>query len=171
MKNQTKKMVLLALLCAAGILMQLLESFVPVVVLVPGFKIGLANICGLYALYAFGPSEMLTVTLLRVVLASLATGTLFSIPFILSMSGSLAACLAMAVCRKAGIFSIYGVSIAGAAAHTITQVLVITILYQQYFMQLFLPVLLALSIVSGLLIAMLAALMLKRLPAWNGKTI
>ena len=39
-----KKSVILAFLVAAGILLQLLESFVGVFMIVPGYKIGLANI-------------------------------------------------------------------------------------------------------------------------------
>lgn len=164
----TRRMVVLALLIAAGILLQLIESFFPVVMIVPGYKLGLANICSLYALYAFGSREMVIVMLLRVFLSCLAQGTLFSVPFILSLSGSVLAALAMALAKKAGIFSIYGVSVAGAAAHTFGQVIAVTLLYQQYFMQLFLPVLLALSIVSGLCIALLCSALLKRVPGAVG---
>jgi heptaprenyl diphosphate synthase len=64
---------------------------------------------------------------------------------------------------KLNLFSIYGVSVLGACFHSIGQVIAITFIYQQYFMQLFLPVLLALSIVSGLCIALLTAQLLKRL--------
>lgn len=160
--SSIRKMVQLSMLVAAGILLQLIESFFPVVMIVPGYKIGLANIVGLYALYAFGIRDMAAVTLLRIFLAALGMGTLFSVSFILSLSGGILAILAMALTYKAGIFSIYGVSVAGAAAHSFGQVMAITVLYQQYFMQLYLPVLLALSIVSGLCIALLSAQLLKR---------
>ena len=78
-------------------------------------------------------------------------GTLFSVSFWLSLSGGLLACLAMIIAYKSKAFSIYGVSILGASFHNIGQVIAITWIYQQYFMQLFLPILLALSIVSGIL--------------------
>lgn len=162
-RSQTRKLITLSMLVAAGILMQLIEAFFPVVMIVPGYKIGLANIAGLYALYAFGIREMITVTLLRVVLAGIASGSIFSIGFMLSLCGSTLAVLAMAIAYKAGIFSIYGVSTAGAGAHSLGQVLGVIVIYQQYFMQLFLPVLLALSIVSGLCIALLTLQLLRRL--------
>ncbi|MBD5424489.1 MAG: Gx transporter family protein, partial [Allobaculum sp.] len=120
-----KKITILAMLIAVGILMQLIESFFPIVMIIPGYKIGLANIAGLFALYAFGIQEMVIVTFLRIFLASLATGTLFSIPFILSISGCTLSCLAMALAKKSGWFTIYGVSVAGAASHTLGQVLAI----------------------------------------------
>lgn len=150
-----KKSVILAFLVAAGILLQLLESFVGVFMIVPGYKIGLANIAGLFALYMYDEKSMAYVSLLRIFLSSLMQGTLFSVSFWLSLSGGLLACLAMIVAYKSKVFSIYGISILGASFHNIGQVIAITWIYQQYFMQLFLPILLALSIVSGILIAVI----------------
>lgn len=150
-----KKSVILAFLVAAGILLQLLESFVGVFMIVPGYKIGLANIAGLFALYMYDEKSMAYVSLLRIFLSSLMQGTLFSVSFWLSLSGGLLACLAMIIAYKSKVFSIYGVSILGASFHNIGQVIAITWIYQQYFMQLFLPILLALSIVSGILIAVM----------------
>ena len=147
-----KKSVILAFLVAAGILLQLLESFVGVFMIVPGYKIGLANIAGLFALYMYDEKSMTYVSLLRICLMQ---GTLFSVSFWLSLSGGLLACLAMIIAYKSKAFSIYGVSILGASFHNIGQVIAITWIYQQYFMQLFLPILLALSIVSGILIAVI----------------
>lgn len=150
-----KKSVILAFLVAAGILLQLLESFVGVFMIVPGYKIGLANIAGLFALYMYDEKSMAYVSLLRIFLSSLMQGTLFSVSFWLSLSGGLLACLAMIIAYKSKAFSIYGVSILGASFHNIGQVIAITWIYQQYFMRLFLPILLALSIVSGILIAVI----------------
>ena len=150
-----KKSVILAFLVAAGILLQLLESFVGVFMIVPGYKIGLANIAGLFPLYMYDEKSMAYVSLLRIFLSSLMQGTLFSVSFWLSLSGGLLACLAMIIAYKSKVFSIYGVSILGASFHNIGQVIAITWIYQQYFMQLFLPILLALSIVSGILIAVI----------------
>ena len=150
-----KKSVILAFLVAAGILLQLLESFVGVFMIVPGYKIGLANIAGLFALYMYDEKSMAYVSLLRIFLSSLMQGTLFSVSFWLSLSGGLLACLAMIIAYKSKVFSIYGVSILGASFHNIGQVIAITWIYQQYFMQLFLPILFALSIVSGILIAVI----------------
>ena len=103
------------------------------------------------------------VTVCRIFLAGLLTGSLFSVGFMLSVSGAILALLAMTLAKRSGLFSIYGVSVAGAAAHSVGQVLAVTAIYQQYFMQMFLPVLLALSIVSGLLIALVTERLLKRM--------
>ena len=159
----TKKGVILAFLIALGIVFQLIESFFPIVLVVPGYKIGIANIVSLFALYAYGPKDMAIVTTGRIFLASLLQGTLFSIAFLLSVSGGLLSMFAMILAYRSKVFSIYGVSVLGACFHNVGQVLAITYIYQQYFMQLFLPILLALSIVSGLCIALLTRQILLRM--------
>lgn len=159
----TKKSVLLAFLVAVGIVLQLLESFVPVVMIVPGYKIGLANIASLFALYMYDKKSMVIVSLMRIFLASLMQGTLFSVSFWLSCSGGILACVAMLIGYELKRFTIYGVSILGASFHNVGQVIAVTVIYQQYFMQLFLPILLAMSIISGILIAVLCSQVLNRI--------
>lgn len=58
-------------------MLQIIESFVPVVIFVPGFKIGFANIVSLLTLMLWDIPSMWCVTLLRIVLASLMMGTIF----------------------------------------------------------------------------------------------
>ena len=144
---RVKKSVILAFLVAVGILLQLLESFVGIFMIVPGYKIGLANIAGLFALYMYDEKSLAYVSLLRIILSSLMQGMLLA--------------------YRSKVFSIYGVSILGASFHNIGQVIAITWIYQQYFMQLFLPILLALSIVSGILIAVVCRRVLDRLSGGN----
>lgn len=148
---------------AVGILLQLVESFVPIVMIVPGFKIGLANLASLFALMIYDKKSMWTVGMGRIFLSAILQGTLFSVAFWLSLSGGLLSLLAMSIGADVKVFSIYGISILGAAFHSVGQVIAITWIYQQYFMQLFLPILLALSIVSGLVVAILSQKMLDRL--------
>ena len=148
---------------AVGILLQLIESFVPIVMIVPGFKIGLANLASLFALMIYDKKSMWIVGMGRIFLSAILQGTLFSVAFWLSLSGGLLSLLAMSIGADFKVFSIYGISILGAAFHSVGQVIAVTWIYQQYFMQLFLPILLALSIVSGLVVAILSQKMLDRL--------
>ncbi len=168
-RNQFQTITTLAMLTAIGIILQLVEAFFPLIVVIPGYKIGLANIAGLFALYAYGSKEMVIVTALRVFIAALATGTLFSVSFILSVTGCTLSCVAMILAKKTNLFSIYGVSVCGAVFHTFGQTLAISLIYQQFFMGGLLPVLTALSVVSGLGIAWITAVLLKRLrpKQWN----
>ncbi len=131
---------------------------------VPGFRLGLANILSLIALYYFDARALFTIGIVRVLFASLLSGMLFATSFWLSLAGMLLSALAMTIARRCSCFSIYGVSVLGSAAHCVAQVMVVTWIYQQFFMQALLPILVALSIPTGLLIAMLADQVLKRLP-------
>ena len=159
----TRKAVELAFLMAAGIVLQIMESFLPVVFIVPGFKIGFANIIALYTLYNYDTRSMWIVGIGRIFMASLLQGLLFSVSFWLSLAGGLLSLSIMSLLHRTGKFSIYGVSVAGAACHSIGQGAAVTFIYQQFFMQLYLPVLLALSIVSGLCIGILAGQLIRRL--------
>ena len=159
----TRKSVNLGFLMAVGILLQLIERFVPIVMIVPGFKIGLANLASLFALMIYDKKSMWIVGMGRIFLSAILQGTLFSVAFWLSLSGGLLSLIAMSIAADVKVFSIYGISILGAAFHSVGQVIAVTWIYQQYFMQLFLPILLALSIVSGLVVAILSQKMLDRL--------
>lgn len=159
----TRKTVILALFIAVGILLQLMESFIPILMIVPGFKIGFANLVSVMALMIYDRKSMWIVSLSRIFLSSLLQGTLFGISFYLSLTGGLIALIFMTIADRTQVFSIYGMSILGAAGHSIGQVLMVTWIYQQYFMQLYLPILLALSIVSGFIIAMISQKMMDRL--------
>ena len=162
--KRVQKLTLFAMLCALAIVFHYVESMVVIPLPVPGFRLGLANILSLIALYYFDARALLTIGIVRVLFASLLSGMLFATSFWLSLSGMLLSALTMTIARRCSCFSIYGVSVLGSAAHCVAQVMVVTWIYQQFFMQALLPILVALSIPTGLLIAMLADQVLKRLP-------
>lgn len=162
--KRVQKLTLFAMLCALAIVFHYVESMVVIPLPVPGFRLGLANILSLIALYYFDARALFTIGIVRVLFASLLSGMLFATSFWLSLAGMLLSALAMTIARHCSCFSIYGVSVLGSAAHCVAQVMVVTWIYQQFFMQALLPILVALSIPTGLLIAMLADQVLKRLP-------
>ena len=162
--KRVQKLTLFAMLCALAIVFHYVESMVVIPLPVPGFRLGLANILSLIALYYFDARALFTIGIVRVLFASLLSGMLVATSFWLSLAGMLLSALAMTIARRCSCFSIYGVSVLGSAAHCVAQVMVVTWIYQQFFMQALLPILVALSIPTGLLIAMLADQVLKRLP-------
>ena len=162
--KRVQKLTLFAMLCALAIVFHYVESMVVIPLPVPGFRLGLTNILSLIALYYFDARALFTIGIVRVLFASLLSGMLFATSFWLSLSGMLLSALTMTIARRCSCFSIYGVSVLGSAAHCVAQVMVVTWIYQQFFMQALLPILVALSIPTGLLIAMLADQVLKRLP-------
>lgn len=60
--NRTKRVCVISMLLAMAIVLNIVESFIPVYI--PGVKLGLANIVILIMLYEFQPGEALAVDLL-----------------------------------------------------------------------------------------------------------
>ena len=163
MMSKTRNMTMITMLIALSIVFHMVESMVPVPVPIPGFRLGLANIVGLIALYLFGARIMLEVNFMRVVLASLLRGTLFGTGFWLSLCGVALSTMAGICAKKKTGMSIYGVSVISSVFHSIGQVMAVTFIYQQFFMQAILPLLTLLAVPTGLLIAYIAKAVLKRI--------
>lgn len=161
--GKTQKMTTITMLVALSIIFHMVESMIPVPVPIPGFRLGLANIVGLLALYMFGTKSMLSINILRVVLASLLRGVIFGTGFWLSLSGVLISSVLCILAKRHTNMSIYGVSVIGSVFHSIGQVLAVTFIYQQFFMQAILPLLTLLAIPTGLLIAFIAQQVLQRI--------
>lgn len=161
--NRTKRMTTITMLVAISILFHMIESMIPVPVPVPGFKLGLANIVGLIALYLFNGKVMLEINLMRVVVASLLRGTLFATGFWLSLCGVILSSIAMILAYRFSKMSMYGVSVAGSTFHAVGQVIAVTWIYQQFFMQAMLPLLILLGIPTGLMMAYIGRAVEKRI--------
>jgi heptaprenyl diphosphate synthase len=85
-------------------------------------RFGLANIAVLVALAVLGEKSALAVSVLRVGIVGLATGTLFGPVSVLAVSGALASWAAMVLAfRSSARFTFVGISIAGASAHVTAQ--------------------------------------------------
>ena len=87
----TRRLVLTALLTACALAVNIAEGALPMPA--PGIKLGAANVFSLAALVLMGAREAFAVTLLRVSLAWLATGTLFAL--FCGLAGGLAATAVM----------------------------------------------------------------------------
>lgn len=160
---KTRKLTTMAMLTSIGIIFQIIEGSIPLPFVVPGFKLGLANIVGLIALYKYGTSEMIGINFLRVFIAALLRGTLLLPSFYLSLAGMILSTIATILGKNCKIFSIYGVSILGSAFHAVGQVIMISFLYQQFYMQALLPILVILAIPTGILTATIALQVQKRI--------
>lgn len=161
--SKTQRMMYVTMLSALAILFHMVESMIPLPVPVPGFKLGLANIIGLIALYRFGFAAMMEVNVMRVVIASLLRGIIFNTPFYLSLGGILLSSVAAYAAMKKSPMSIYGVSVASAVFHCIGQVIVVTWIYSQFLMASLMPILLILAIPTGLCTGYISSMVLKRI--------
>ena len=120
---KTKRIVYLSILLSLAVIVNYLESLIPSFGL-PGVRLGLTNIVILLILYNFSFPEAFLITLLRVFLVGLVRGTLFSIPFFMSLSGATLSVILMFILKQLKIFTEIGVSIGGAFIHAVGQILI-----------------------------------------------
>lgn len=158
------KITQLALFLAIGIILNIVESMIPLPIPIPGVKLGLANTIGLVLLYYYGPSEYLGVGFLRVLIVGVIRTGIGSFAFLLSLSGwlisSLVAVLLYFIAKK--FVSMYGLSAASGAFHGVGQILMAMILYNTSGLVLYLGLLMVTGVISGLLTATVTSLILQK---------
>ena len=149
--NKTQRLVRAALLTALALGLSWMERFIPLQLLVPlpGIKLGLANLVTLFALYFLGGRMALAILCVRCLLGSLFGGGVTA--FCFSITGGLLALAVMALARRLPVLSVYGVSILGAAAHHVGQILVAVALLRSGYVVAYLPFLLLVAIATGFL--------------------
>ena len=146
----TRKLVLFSFLVTLGTTLHVFEAMLPNPLPFPGVKLGLANIVTLLAIYMYGLREGLIVAVLRVLFGSLLIGTLFSVSFMMSLTGAVISSLVMAILyRYIHVFSILGVSMAGAVSHNVGQLLMASYLIETKSIFFYLPVLIVVGLPTG----------------------
>ncbi len=161
--RKTRKMTQLSMFLAIGIILQILETMIPLPVLIPGVKLGFAQVVGLIVLKRYGIKEMFIVNIMRVVMVGLLR-TGFGLTFTIALTGTLFASIIMALFEKSDRFTIFGISVAGSSLHMVGQVATVSFYYTQYFLLVtYLPLLLILSLVTGLFTGSVANIVLRRL--------
>lgn len=137
------------------------ESLIPIQIGIPGVKLGLANLMIVIALYKMSLKETYLLSITRVVLSGFLFGNMFAILY--SLAGGLLSLTVMAVLKKAGGFSVMGVSIAGGVFHNIGQLIIAMIVVETFSVAYYIPVLLIAGVITGLLIGIAANETLKRI--------
>lgn len=153
----THKIVRLAIFLALGIVLNIVESLIPIPIAVPGIRLGLANTMGLIVLYFYSPKEYIAIGFLRVFFVALLRTGLGSISFILSLTGWAVSTMVTLLIYMFGKASIYGLSIISALFHQVGQIIMVIILYQLPEMINYLPVLLITGGISGALVGFISS--------------
>ena len=166
--RKTKQISLCALLLALALALSYLERFVPLqlAIPIPGFKLGLANIVTMLALCLFPKRYALLILIPRCILGAVFGGGITGLVF--SLCGGLLALGCMALAMSNSRLSIYGISILGAAAHNLGQILAAMGLMRSVYVGAYLPWLLMMGIVTGMLTGSICAGILKVLPRQGG---
>lgn len=155
---ELKQFTRLSMLLALSIVLSIIESMIPLLngIMIPGLKLGLANIIIVFILYTYGVKEALYVSLLRVLLVGLLRTGLFNITFFFSLSGAIISLLFMFGLKKFP-FSILGVSVVGSLGHSLGQVITAIIFLNNINLLYYLPWLLLFSIPTGICVGLLAS--------------
>lgn len=165
--RKTKRLTLCAILIALAMALSYTERFIPLQMLVPlpGVKLGLANIVTLMALYLMGPKAAFAILIPRCIFGAIFGGGITGLAF--SLIGGLLAMCVMALSRKIPVFSVYGVSILGAAAHNVGQILAAMVLMNSVYIGAYLPYLLGVALFTGFATGAACAGILRALKAVN----
>ncbi|MDD5885328.1 MAG: Gx transporter family protein [Erysipelotrichaceae bacterium] len=162
-KFNVHRIAFLAVMLALAILLGYVESLIPN--WVPGVKPGLANLVVLILLYTFPFYDALLISLLRVFLVALIRGSIFQLPFYLSLGGAILSFVAMLSAKYCLRFlTVYGVSLLGAYAHGIGQLLVAAWMTETWAVFYYFPFISLISLATGLATAFLADRLLKSAP-------
>lgn len=149
-----------ALLTALAMVLSWLESMIPLPVLLPGMKVGLANLVVVFALYRLSFREAAVISLARVLLASAAFGNAYSLAY--SLAGAALSLPVMAGLKRLDRFSVLGVSIAGGVCHNMGQLLVAVAVLGTARLGWYLPVLIASGTAAGVAIGAVGGVVVRR---------
>ncbi len=152
---EIKKISRIAILLALSVVLNIIESFIPFFNgIIPGFKLGLANIIILLVIYTYNFKDALLVSVLRVFLVGILRTGLFSMSFFFSLGGAIISVIVMYLAKKFTKLSIIGVSIMGSISHTLGQIIVAIIFYNINMLY-YMAWALALALPTGILIGFL----------------
>ena len=158
---KTRKLVLLALLSAIALTIFMLEAQLPALVPLPGVKMGLANIVTVFTVFLLGPREGAAVLFVRIFLGAVFSGN-FSTILYSAGGGSLAILTTIGLRRVLKNNQLWAAGCAGAVAHSIGQMAVAVAVTGTPGLLVYLPVMIAISIVTGLFTGLCAQFLLNR---------
>ena len=166
---RTEKLTQCAVLTALALALSLLERALPLTAWIPlpGVKLGLGNIVTLVALLTLGAPYAAAILLLRAVLGSIFAGSITSLAY--ALAGGALALASMAIASRSRRLSVYGVSILGAASHSVGQILAAAVLLGSGAVFSYLPLLLLVSVATGALVGAATAGVLRGWDAWRGR--
>lgn len=146
-----KKLIFLAIMISISIVLSIVESMISVwIFIIPGVKLGLANIITLIILYTYGKKEAFLVVVIRILLVALVSPVSTVISFSLSVSGGLFAILAMILVKEVKSLSILSVSVVGALMHMVGQITVAIFILDTPTLIYYLPYMILISIPTGI---------------------
>ena len=163
MSKKSKTTALIGVFTALAMVLAYIEVIIPpLFAAVPGIKMGLPNIIIVFLLYRKGDAFAAFVSLLRIIMVSMLFANAMAL--IYSLAGGILSLLVMIILRRLNFLSTVGVSVAGGVAHNVGQILMAMLLLETSELGYYLVVLIVTGTISGILIGLCGALLIKRIP-------
>ncbi|HKM43318.1 MAG TPA: Gx transporter family protein [Limnochordia bacterium] len=151
--SHTRRVVYLGLATGLALGLHIFEAMIPMPtdIMVPGVKLGLANIVTLYVIMNFGTKDGIVIAVLRTLLGSLMSGTFMTPTFYFSFAGGVISAIVMGLLYKhaSKYFSMMGISLVGAVTHNVAQLTVAGLMIEQSLILIYLPVMLFAALPTG----------------------
>lgn len=161
MKNNIsiKKIALIAIFITLSLILSYVDNLIPINIVVPGIKIGLANLIIIYSLYMLGIKEAIFISIIRVVISSILFGSILT--FVYSLTGAIVSLLIMVILKSFTSLTVITISIIGGVMHNMTQIIVAIILMNTKEIVYYLPILILTGVISGMMIGIFSTLLIK----------
>ena len=163
---KTRKLTTLGLLTAIALTIFMVENQVPALVPVPGVKLGLANIVTVFTVFALSPRDGILVLCARVFLGAVFAGN-FSTIFYSAAGGLLAILSTIGLKKFLKANQLWVAGCVGAIAHSIGQMAMAILLLGTPSLIVYLPVMIAVSIITGLFTGFSAQYLVNRGNIWK----
>lgn len=163
---KVKKLTPLALLSAIALTIFMVEAQIPALVPIPGVKLGLANIVTVFTVFALGAKEGAAVLFVRVFLGAVFAGN-FSTIFYSAAGGVCAIGITIVLQKILKKNQLWVAGCLGAVAHSIGQMVMAILLTGTPGLAVYLPVMIAISIVTGLFTGLCAQFLVNRGKLWK----
>ncbi len=151
-----RKLVFIAIMISISVVLSIVETAISgIIFIVPGVKLGLANVVTLIILMTHGEKEAFLVVFTRILIVALTYSGLFSNSFWISISGGMLAIIAMILIKKTKL-SLYSISVFGSLMHMVGQITAAIVVSNTETLIYLLPYMIALSVPTGIITAYLA---------------
>lgn len=162
MKRRSEKTAFYGVMLGLALILGYVEFLLPLNFGVPGIKLGLSNIVTVFVLYKIGFKQSFTLNVLRIIISSILFGNVFGAVY--SLCGGILSVVSMYYLKKTNLFSIVGVSVAGAVINNLGQVVIASVLISTVQILGYLPFLSFSGVIMGALIGVLVTLIINKLP-------
>lgn len=159
---KTSKLVRCAVFACMALVIFAVESLIPPFLPIPGFKLGLANVVTLAAVYVLGSVEALWILVVRIILGNMFTGQLTS--FIYSFAGGVLCYLVtIALKRFFKGNTIWALGVIGAIFHNIGQIICASFMFRSTSLVYYGVILCFVSCITGTFTGLCAQYMIKQI--------